>query len=348
MTPLITDPPRSPPRPLRAILAAGTWAVGVAAVAAGGWVAGLVLARSLLGVHLVPSDLPAGRFAEFTVTLAGIGGGWGLLAGLVAGLTRRGEDYLANRIAPGGIGAVGGAVFGLIGGGLTPTSMAVVGRALPVEMSSSLGWAFAGVLAGLVVYGWTQVREKPPPATDEEPDEVVEPGVSLTGEGWPRSLYVAGKWALGGAASAACAWVIGLTAVRIFLGIGPLALALRSQPGESAVIAAKFGSGCGLLIGALAGLVRGGTGWDLGRRATAATNGAIGGSMVGLIGGALCPFPVAAFGRALPVELSSSLSWAFAGLLAGLVAYGWTAVTAGQERRIREREQRLRVLTEED
>ena len=48
------------------------------------------------------------------------------------------------------------------------------------------------------------------------------------------------------------------------------------------------------------------------------------------------------------MEVSSSLGWAFAGLLAGLVAYGWTAVTAGQERRIRDREQRLRVLTEED
>ena len=70
--------------------------------------------------------------------------------------------------------------------------------------------------------------------------------------------------------------------------------------------------------------------------------------VVGLIGGGLCPFPVAAFGRALPVELSSSLGWAFAGLLAGLVSYGWTSGTAGQERRIREREQRLKVLTEED
>lgn len=347
MSTVVTDRPQSPPRPSRMILAAAKWAVVGAAVAAGGWVVGMVIAHGLLDVQLVTHDIPAARFVEIGVRQAAIGGGWGLLAGLVAGLIRRGADSLANRIAAGAMGAVGGAVFGLIGGGLVPVSVEVAGRTFPVVVSSSLGWAFAGILAGLVVYGWTQVREKPVTGEDE-PDEVVEPGVPPIGEGWPRSLFVAGKWAFGGAASAACAWVIGLIAVRIFLGIGPLALALRTQPGESALTVAGFGGGCGLLIGALVGLLRGGTGWDLGRRVAAMATGAVGGLMIGLIGGALCRFPVAAFGRALPVEVSSSQGWAFSGLLAGLVAYGWTTFTEGQERRIREQEQRLRVLTEED
>ena len=156
------------------------------------------------------------------------------------------------------MGAVGGAVFGLIGGGLVPVSIAAVGRALPVEVSSSLGWAFAGMLAGLVVYGWTQVREKPPPVEDEGRTRLRSRDRRRPARGGRGRCSSAGKWAIGGAASAACAWVIGLMAVRVFLGIGPLALALRNQPEESALIVAGFGGGCGLLIGWLVGLLCGG------------------------------------------------------------------------------------------
>lgn len=327
MSPLLTDRPQSPPRSSRVVLAAATWAVGGAAGAAGGWVVGLVLARSLAGVQITARDFLTGQLEDYAVRLAAIGGGWGLLVGLVAGLVRREKQSFINQVAAGSVGAVGGAVFGLIGGGLVPASVAAVGRALPVELSSSLGWAVAGMLAGLVAFGWTQVREKPQPVADEEPDEVAEPVLPPTGEGWPRSLFVAAKWAIGGAVAAIGAWVVGLFVVRAVAGIGPLAQALRTDPAGSAVVLAGFAGASGLLVGATAGTRRGG--------ADRVATGAVGGMMLGLIGGAPCPLAVAVIDPGVPLEVASSVSWAFAGLLAGLVAYSWASVPGGPGRRRR-------------
>jgi hypothetical protein len=319
MSTLVTDPPRSPPRIVRALLAAD-WAVCGAAVAAGGWVAGLVLARSLLGLQFAARDFPTGRFVEFTIALAGIGGGWGLLAGHVAGLTRRGAHRLGDRIAAGAIGAVGWAVVGLIGGGLVPVSVAVVGRALPVEVSTSLGWAVAGMLAGLVVYGWTQVREKSPPVADEGPDEFVEPGPPPVGEGWPRSLLVAGKWATGGAVAAAGAWTFGLLVGQYALGISILARPTKSKVEQAALAAAEYGAACGIVVGLAVGLLAARrAGGYVSRGAT----GAVGGAVVGLIGGGLAPLLAVELRWWVPVEIGSALGWAYVGALAGLVAYGW-------------------------
>jgi hypothetical protein len=277
------------------------------------------------------------------VTVAAIGGGWGLIVGLVAGAIQGGDGRgLARRLAAAAAGAVGGMLTGLIGGGLGPFLVEALRPWLPAEASSALGWAFAGLLAGLVSYGWVRAWEGPRTAWAEVevPGEVGAPGEEMpAGEGWPRAVVAAAGWAAGGAVSAAGAWLVGLVAVYFFLGIGPLIRALKDQPADAAVVLAGFGGGSGLLVGAAAGLMRG-----RGGRVAAAAAGGGGGALTGLIGGGLAPVLVAALRESLPPEASSALGWAFAGLLAGLVAYGWTRGTPAAGWAVRSRDRRTREV----
>lgn len=210
MSTLVTD---QPPHVSRAVHAA-TWAAVGAAAAAGGWVAGLTLARSLLGAQLFARDLPADQLASTAVRLAGIGGVWGLLAGLAAGLVQPGDRGLSDRIAGTAMRAVGGLVVGLIGGALAPLA-ASFGRALPVEVSSALGWAFAGTLAGLVAYRSTRPKSRPGKTSSRQVGPTLGLAALAVASAFAATAGVLpeqGRWAAGGVALGAVAVLAALVA----------------------------------------------------------------------------------------------------------------------------------------
>jgi hypothetical protein len=177
-------------------------------------------------------------------------------------------------------------------------------------------------VAGLVGYGWS--RPAAPIALPDEDELPEEPARPEVGEGWPRAAWTAAKWAVGGAATAAGAWLFGLVVAEYLLGVSPFRRALKGRPEEAVLTAAWLGIVCGLVVGMTAALRR--TKADRGGRWAAGGTGAVGGLLLGLVGGGLAPLSVAAFGYSLPAEVSSTLAWAFAGLLGGLIAYGWARV----------------------
>jgi hypothetical protein len=93
------------------------------------------------------------------------------------------------------------------------------------------------------------------------------------------------------------------------------AMALARGPGVGLII----GVGVGLPIGVAAGLLRGSE--HRGRITTAL--GACG-ALVGALGGVLSQLPGVTAVGGLPLAVTSSLAWVIAGMLAGLVGYGWS------------------------
>ncbi|MDB5312949.1 MAG: hypothetical protein JWO38_7151 [Gemmataceae bacterium] len=133
---------------------------------------------------------------------------------------------------------------------------------------------------------------------------------------WPPARAAAG-WGAAGAVSAGGAWAVGLVAARVFMGFAVPAASLDGQVFETAVVLAGICGGCGLVVGAVAGLLLGGA-----DRAGAAVVWALGGTFTGVIGGGLSPPLVVAGGPQLPVEVGSGVAWSIAGLMAGLIGYG--------------------------
>jgi hypothetical protein len=144
----------------------------------------------------------------------------------------------------------------------------------------------------------------------EEPDTAV-----ATPPPWSHTLRLAAGWGVAAALCAGIAWSTGAVAARHLLGVRVPDVPTDGEVGAAVELAA-IGAGCGLLVGALAGLLLARRRGLEGQMAAAAVVG-VTGALAGGLGGGLSVSLMTAFGS-LPPELSTGLAWAVAGLLAGL------------------------------
>jgi hypothetical protein len=174
----------------RAALLAAAWSLAGAACAGGAWAGTLVLTRALFNQHLgreLESDLATSSFT-FGLICAWYGVVVGILAGIVMGRHDR-----AKRIS---LLALGGFLTGAVGGGLTPRAVHMGTGVMSPLASSSLVWALAGALAGLVARAVSGRVKRPPGPEDEEPVEAAHP-VATTRRPRARRLRTS-LWALVG------------------------------------------------------------------------------------------------------------------------------------------------------
>jgi hypothetical protein len=121
--------------------------------------------------------------ADGAAAWASIIGVVGFLTGLGVGVAR-GLFFRGNGLALG----VGGGITGAVAGGLTPLAVLASDGVFSPLVSSSIAWAVAGLLAGLLGYGSGRSRAVP------------------RGE-W--QIVGAMRWGLAGAGCAAAAWAVG-------------------------------------------------------------------------------------------------------------------------------------------
>jgi hypothetical protein len=111
-------------------------------------------------------DYLKSRMPASALVAAGLAAGFGLLAGAFVGLRRVPRDHGTTSLVLG----LGGAVIGGIGGGLFIPAIAVSDSWLHPLVSSSLAWAFAGLLAGLGGYDLSRELAERAEAIEGEED----------------------------------------------------------------------------------------------------------------------------------------------------------------------------------
>jgi hypothetical protein len=143
----------------------------------------------------------------------------------------------------------------------------------------------------------------------DEPDLAVAPPPS-----WLCTLPVAVGWAVAAALCAGIAWTTAAVAAGRLAGVRVPGAPDGGEAGATLEMTA-IGAGCGLLVGAIAGIFlvrRHGT---EGRRETLPVVTVVG-AVIGALGSGLSVPMTTMFGG-LPPEVSSGLAWAVAGLVAG-------------------------------
>ena len=121
-------------------------------------------------------------------------------------------------------------------------------------------------------------------------------------------------WSFAGSVCAAGAWTGGFVlASRVLLP--PITETVGDNLANAALVWCMIGMGTGCVIGAFVGLILAVTG-----RSERIVGLSIGGACAGAIGGGLTPIAVVAANRDLSSLVSSSIAWAFAGLLTGGIA----------------------------
>ncbi len=215
-------------------------------------------------------------------------GVWGLIVGGIAAIRKR------RRVGP----ALGIAATGAIAGAMIPFFVYFGHNSLPAELSSTLAFAVAGFLAG-VVGCLRNVRR-----TSED--------VLVENREPKRSATI---WALACALSAGGAWALTAVGVEHFYTLR-IAEAMERTLAKSMTLRAGAGAAWGLLGGGFLGLRRG-------RNSSGVWRWLLGGMLVGTFTGielSLLP----ELPSAVPLLLTSTLAMAFAGLLAGLMAHRTT------------------------
>jgi len=266
----------------RTVLAASGWAFAGAIGAGMTWLASLAIARRLLADPL--PLIVRGNLSEFM--MAGVGAACGFAATAVADFVRYHRGY-HDRRADAILAWMGGAFVGAIGGGLAPLLIGAFAGVLPAEASSSLAWAVAGLLAGLLCYGRSRRHG-------------------------PTDTSLALAWSAAAGLVTGGAWIVGLL-VTGFPGV------LDWPVTDAALVMAGGGAGAGVIVGVAMGLLRGG---EHRRRAAAALGSC--GALAGAVGGVLSQLPGIIADAKLLLAVTSSLAWAFAGMLTGIVGYIWS------------------------
>jgi hypothetical protein len=268
--------------------------LGRSALAAFGWaIAGAIgggiswLASLAIARRLLTDPLPLigpGKFTE--IVMAGVGAACGFLSTAVADFVRYLRGHRDQR-ADALLAWLGGAFVGAIGGGLTPLLIGAFAGVLPADASSSLAWSIAGLLAGLLCYGRSRLHG-------------------------PTGTSLALAWSAAAGLVTGAAWIVGLL-VTGFPGV------LNWPVTDAALVMAGGGAGVGVIVGVAMGLLRGGE-----HRRRAATVLGTCGAMAGALGGVLSQLPGIIADAKLLLAVTSSLAWAFAGMLTGVVGYVWS------------------------
>jgi hypothetical protein len=283
-----------------------TWGFACAVCAAAAWAGGMFLANSLFGVRTQATDL-RGYLAEATFGMAAIGAAAGLVAVIAVWVMRRGNGRRSNSSPDGVRWAIGGGITGGVAGALTPLSIITFRVSLPPEASSSLAWAVTAFFAGMLAYE----RTKRPGAT----------GVS----------WNAIAWALAPAVLVGAVWAAGLAVCQVLTRSNLARFVAEELEPETVLAVTLGGVAIGFIVASVAALLllR-----DDGASTSRSWRAAVWGLWIGLAtgtGSGLSVLAVVIARGALPPELSSSLGFAVAGLLAGLIAYSQSHVTADRE-----------------
>jgi hypothetical protein len=147
----------------RVPLIATTWALAGGACTAAAWAIGFRLTSALIDPplsHVDEADLPA--MMQLFGTLGAI---VGVLVGLLVGLISGSQDRAATVVSL----AVGGVFAGALGGGLSPLAVFAGERVISPLISSTISWATAGSLAGVVAYVvFRWMSESPEPEVEED------------------------------------------------------------------------------------------------------------------------------------------------------------------------------------
>ncbi len=212
-------------------------------------------------------------------------GAWGLIVGGAAAIGKQ------RGVAP----AFGVAATGAVAGAMFPFFVYFSRDSLPAEVSSTLAFAVAGFLAGVV--GCLRNGRR----TSED--------VLVENRKPKRSATI---WALASALSAGGAWALTAVGVEHFYNLH-VAEAIEQSLGESMTFRAGAGAAWGLLGGGLLALGRGS---GAGRASSWLLGGALLGTFTGIELSLLPELP-----PTVPLLLTSTLAMAFAGLLAGLMAH---------------------------
>lgn len=295
----LADEPDTRPRWWHAPRDAVFWGIAAALCAGAAWVGVAVAARPVFEIALRTN--PAQREAEPIAELTAIGAGSGLAIGMLAGFVfvrRRGlDDHLGAMAAFSLVAAAAGGV----GGGLSVPMIAAF-PSLPIEVSTGLAWAVAGLIGGTA--GGIGRRFWPIPEGRTARD-------------------TSANWALTSALAGGLTAAIGAVAGQLYFN-GPLwdrewTPELYTLTGYLAGAGAAGGSLVGAIVGA-----RSRRGRRLfGSPSRSAVRLGLLGGLTGLLAG-LAPLMVVGLGRAVPVEATLALAGAAAGLVAGVVGHGWT------------------------
>jgi hypothetical protein len=272
-------------------------AIGGAVCAAGGLAVGL-------GVGWLVYGGPVTDVLNCVTVYPGLtvwgGAGCGLLAGLGAVVLSGRRDRLPVAIGR----VVWATTAGAAGGGFALLFVTAFGDRFPAAVGVGAGWAAAGGLFALVGYSLNWLAERP------------EAGMSPPPEDRPRrrSVGAALLWTAAGAACAAGAWLAGLVLGRI-ASDDDLVRALKIVDGIGIPgLPVWIGAGCGLLAGAVLGVV-------FGQRPPGVLGRVLWTTATGAAGGLLVWLPVVAVGGLLPAMIGTSIGWAAVGAAAGMVGY---------------------------
>lgn len=153
-------------RPRRGALAALWWAFAGAVCAGGFWALTFLALFSLRELATAHNDI-VGHTLSAALLLGTLSVVTGLVTGVFVGLLRGGDERGTAAIALGMIGVL----TGIIGGGLSAPAVVALGEWLHPLVSSSLAWALAGLIAGLLGYEWSRWMHPPAEPTDESESE---------------------------------------------------------------------------------------------------------------------------------------------------------------------------------
>jgi hypothetical protein len=299
---LHADAPRTTPR-------IGAWGALVWGFVCAGvaWASSMVLAQHLFGITTRAADL-RGHLVEATLGMAGIGAACGLVAGLAVRLVRRSDPKRAESPLSGALVITSCYVLAAIAGALTPLCIVAFDESLPPEVSSALAWAVPGFFAGLLGYERTN-RSRPV-------------GISRNAAGWGLATAV-----LTGAV-----WGTWLALCQLSTGSNLARSVGREFLAEDAITLTACGVGIGFVVSAVAALLLlRDDGTSTSRIWRAAGWGVRLGFATG-VGAAMSLLAVVAARGFVPSEVSSSLGFSVAGLLAGLSACPRSQATSDDDR----------------
>ena len=141
------------------------WAVAVGGLAAGAWLGELALLR-WLPEPVVLGPLLRGSEVAVAVPLAILAGGIGLVVGFLFGLLTGGPSRWTAAVVRG----LGFMAVAAVGGGLFPLVVAVTSGRVSPEVSSALTWAVVCAVAAVIAYARTR-RPQPEEFVVFEDDE---------------------------------------------------------------------------------------------------------------------------------------------------------------------------------
>ncbi len=147
---------RGPASALRTLAAIGEWSLAGAVCAGGAW----AVAFALTSLFLVPPTSAFGAAGDsfvWPILWGLVLAGSGFLVGIASGLFINRDN---RRVSAAGL-SVAAAIAGAVGGALTPLIVGATDGVLHPVVSSSLAWAAAGLLAGVVGYCWSRWIERP-------------------------------------------------------------------------------------------------------------------------------------------------------------------------------------------